>query len=94
MTPWVLLAALVAAINWAGFIALRGRWGRMAPVLAVAALAGTGLGETVGAATGLELVRVGDFHLVAACVGAQLAMLVTLLGAAVLPTGPAPDEGA
>jgi hypothetical protein len=94
MTPWILLAALVAAINWAGFLAVRGRWGRMAPVLAIASLAGTGLGETVGAATGLELVRVGDFHLVSACAGAQLAMLVTLLGAAILPSGTAPDEGA
>ena len=92
MTPWVLLAVLVAAINWAGFIALRGRWGRMAIALGLASLAGTGLGETVGAATGLELVQVGDFHLVAACVGAQLAMLVTLLGAAVLPSGPGIGE--
>jgi hypothetical protein len=94
MTPWILLAALLAAINWAGFIAVRGRWGRMAPALAIASLAGTGLGETVGAATGLEIVRVGDFHVVSACVGAQLAMLVTLLGAAVLPSRSGADEGA
>lgn len=91
MTPWVLLAVLVAAINWAGFIAVRGRWGRMAIALGLASLAGTGLGEAVGAATGLEVVRLGDFHLVAACVGAQLAMLVTLLGAAVLPSGAGAD---
>jgi hypothetical protein len=92
MTPWVLLAVLVAAINWAGFIAVRGRWGRMAIALGLASLAGTGVGETIGAATGLEVVRLGDFHLVAACIGAQLAMLVTLLGAAVLPSGPIAGE--
>ncbi|HEX6129152.1 MAG TPA: hypothetical protein VF071_09045 [Candidatus Limnocylindria bacterium] len=85
MTPWLLLVALVAAINWAAFIALRGRWGRMALVMGLAALAGTAIGEAVGSATGLELLRIGDFHLVAASVGAQVAMLVTLLGAVVLP---------
>jgi hypothetical protein len=85
MTPWLLLVVLVAAINWAALIALRGRWGRMALVMGLAALAGTALGEAVGSATGLELVRIGDFHLLSASVGAQLAMLVTLLGAVVLP---------
>lgn len=86
MTPWVLLAVLVAAINWAAFLVLRGSWGRMSLALGAAALAGTAAGEVVGAATGLELLRLGDFHLVAASVGAQLAMLATLLGAAMLPS--------
>lgn len=85
MTPWLLLVVMVAAINWAALIALRGRWGRMALVTGLAALAGTAMGEAIGSATGLELVRIGDFHLVAASVGAQVAMLVTLLGAVVLP---------
>lgn len=93
MTPWVLLTVLVAAINWAGFIALRGRWGRMAGTLAVASLAGTALGETIGSATGLEIVQVGDYHVVAASVGAQLAMLVTLLGATLLPSGVPEGDG-
>ena len=87
MTPWLLLAVLVAATNWAAFLVLRGSWGRMSLALGVAALAGTAAGEVIGAATGLELVRLGDFHVVAASVGAQLAMLATLLGAAVLPSG-------
>lgn len=91
MTPWLLLVVLVAAINWAALMALRGRWGRMALVMGLAALAGTAMGEAVGSATGLELVRIGDFHLVAASVGAQVAMLVTLLGAVVLPV--ADDAG-
>jgi hypothetical protein len=87
MTPWLLLAVLVAAMNWAAFLALRGSWGRISLALGVAALLGTVVGELAGSATGLELVRIGDFHLVAASVGAQLAMLVTLLGAALLPAG-------
>jgi hypothetical protein len=87
MTPWLLLTALVAAINWTAFIALRGRWGRISLVLLLAAVAGTALGELIGSGTGLEVVQLGDYHVVAASVGAQLAMLVTLLGATMLPAG-------
>ena len=39
----------------------------------------------VGRATGLEVLRLGDYHVVAASVGAQLLMLGTLLLAALLP---------
>lgn len=81
MTPWMVLTAFVAAINLAAFTALRGRWDRRLLVLALASLLGAAAGNAIGARTGLELVRIGDFHLVAACVAAQLAMLVTdLLG--------------
>lgn len=86
MTPWLLLTALVAAINLAALLVVRGRWGRIVGALLPAALLGTAAGEAAGRAAGLELVRVGDFHLVAACVGAQLAMLMLLLLANVLPT--------
>jgi hypothetical protein len=57
----------------------------MVLALAMAALLGTALGNAVGALTGLELLRLGDYHVVAASVGAQLAMLATLLLAALLP---------
>jgi hypothetical protein len=85
MTPWMLLTALVAAINLAGFVALRGRWGRVVMPLAFAALLGTVAGDAIGSRTGLEVLRLGDYHLVAASVGAQLAMLITLLLVALLP---------
>jgi len=88
MTPWMVLTAFVAAINLAAFIVLRGRWDRRLPVLALASLLGTVGGEAIGARTGLEVVRVGDFHLVAACVAAQLAMLVTDLLAHLGPSKP------
>lgn len=81
MTPWMVLVAFVAAINLTAFIALRGKWDRRVPLLALASLIGTIAGNAIGARTGLELVRIGDFNLVAACLVAQLAMLVTdLLG--------------
>ncbi|MEO8252096.1 MAG: hypothetical protein ABI978_00900 [Chloroflexota bacterium] len=80
MTPWMVLTAFVAAINLFAFIAFRGRWDRLL-MLALSALLGTIAGNAIGSRTGLELVRIGDFHLVAASLAAQLAMLVTdLLG--------------
>jgi len=81
MTPWMVLVAFVAAINLTAFTALRGKWDRRLFLLGLASLLGTMAGNAIGARTGLELVRIGDFNLVAACLAAQLAMLVTdLLG--------------
>ena len=81
MTPWMVLVAFVAAINLTAFTALRGKWDRRLFLLGLASLLGTIAGNAIGARTGLELVRIGDFNLVAACLAAQLAMLVTdLLG--------------
>jgi hypothetical protein len=91
MTPWMVLTAFVAAINLTVFIALRGRWDRRVLILLVASLLGTATGNAIGARTGLELVRIGDFHLLAASRGAQLAMLATDLLAQLAPSRPAPE---
>lgn len=85
MTPLMVLVAFVAAINLTAFTALRGRWDRRLVVLGLASLLGTVTGNAIGARTGLELVRIGDFNLVAACLAAQLAMLVTDLLAHLSP---------
>lgn len=87
LTPWLLLTVIVAGMNWAAVLAVRGRWGRISVVLALAAVAGAVAGNAIGARTGLELIRIGDYHLLAASVGAQLAMLATLLLAGLLPAG-------
>jgi hypothetical protein len=94
MTPWLVLALMVAAINLAAFMVLRGRWDRMVPLLALAALAGTVAGNAIGARTGLEVVRIGDFHLVAASAAAQLAMLATDLLGHLGPSRPAEPSDA
>ncbi len=78
----MLAVVLVAGANWAAHLVVRGRWGWLAIALALASLLGTLGGDAIGARTGLEPVRIGSFHLVAASVTAQLAMLmVSLLGA-------------
>ena len=94
MTPWMVLTAFVAAINLTVFTALRGRWDRRLLILLLASLLGTASGNAIGARTGLELVRIGDFHLLAACLGAQLAMLATDLLAQLGPSRPPPERPA
>lgn len=75
--PWAIWTVLVAAINLTLFIAIRGRWGRQALVLALAALAGTAAGNAIAGLMGFELLLFGEFHLAAAIIGAQLAMVTT-----------------
>ncbi len=86
MTPWLVLTAFVAAINLAAFTAIRGRWDRLLPVLLVASLTGTILGNAIAEGTGLELIRIGDFNLVLASAAAQLSMLVATLLAQLGPS--------
>jgi len=86
MTPWLLITVLLALINLTAFLAVRGRWGRMVGLLALASLLGTIVGDAVGGATGLNVLVLGDYHVLAACIGAQLLMLGTLLLVALLPT--------
>lgn len=82
MPPWVVWIPLLAAINLFVFLAVRGRWGRIVLALAIASLIGVATGDWLASVTGLEIVRIGDMHVVAASVMAQLLMVaVTLLAA-------------
>jgi hypothetical protein len=92
MIVWLILVALTAGINLFALLAVRGRWGSVVPFLAGAALVGTMGGNAAGGAAGLDLVRIGDFDFVAASVGAQVAMLATLLLAAMVPPSTPPAD--
>jgi hypothetical protein len=82
MPPWLIWVPMLALINLLVFIAVRGRWGRSVLALAVAALLGVIIGDQVAARTGLEVLRIGDMHLVAGSAGAQILMVaVSLLSA-------------
>lgn len=82
MPPWLVWIPLLAAINLFVFVAIRGRWGRIVFVLAVASVVGVALGDWLASVTGVEIVRIGDMHVIGASVMAQLLMVaVTLLAA-------------
>ena len=92
LPPWVIWYPLLAALNLFVFIAIRGRWGRVALVLAVASLAGVAAGDWLAASIGLEPLRIGEMHVIGASLTAQLLMLVVILLRALGPSRP--DRGA
>lgn len=80
LPPWAIWVPMLALINLLVFITIRGRWGgRSILALALAAVAGVVAGDQVAARTGLEVLRIGDMHVIAASVGAQVLMLVIAL---------------
>ena len=83
--PWVIWVPMLALINLLVFLAVRGRWGRSALALAVASVIGVVIGDQVASRTGLEVLRIGDMHVIAASVTAQLLMIVVSLLAALGP---------
>jgi hypothetical protein len=88
--PWLVWVPLLALVNLFIFLAIRGRWGRIVWILALASVLGVAIGDLVGGAIGVELLRIGDMHVLAASIVAQLLMLaVTLLSA----LGPVRVEG-
>lgn len=83
--PWLVWVPLLALINLFVFLAIRGRWGRIAWVLLAASVVGVILGDRIAEATGLEVLRIGDMHVVGASVVAQLCMLAVVLLSALGP---------
>lgn len=86
MGPWLVWVPLLGLINLLVFITVRGRWGRSVPILLVAAMVGIVIGNEAGRLTGLEILQVGDMHIVAASVVAQVLMVAVTLLAALGPT--------
>ena len=84
MVPWVIWTVLVGAINLTVFFAIRGRWGREAIGLVLAALAGTAAGDSLAGLLGFDLLRLGEFHLAGAIIGAQLALVTVAALATIL----------
>lgn len=82
LPPWLIWVPALALLNLLVFLAIRGRWGRSAIGLAVAAVLGVVIGDRVAEATSLELLRIGDMNVLGASVVAQALMVaVTLLSA-------------
>ncbi len=88
MTPWLVWVIFVTAINLFVFVAIRGTWGRLVPVLEVVSLVGVVVGDAIGGRAGLELLRIGDFHPLTASIVSQLAMAATVLLGALAPVRP------
>jgi hypothetical protein len=82
--PAIVLAILVGVFHTALFVLIRGSAGGQLPLLVVAATLGAWAGDELGGRLGFDLLRIGDFRLVAASllawVGIGLVAVVAILG--------------
>jgi hypothetical protein len=82
--PAPILALLVGVFNVALYVLIRGTAGGQLPVLVIAAFLGAWAGDAIGGRLGVDVLSVGDFHLLAATVtawvGIGVVSLVTVLG--------------
>jgi hypothetical protein len=82
--PAPVLAILIGIFHSALFVLLRGSAGGQLPLLVLAAVLGALAGDALGARLGLDLLRIGDFRLVAASamawLGIGIVAIVAILG--------------
>jgi hypothetical protein len=82
--PALILAVLVGVFNAALYVLIRGNAGGRLPIIVVAAILGAWAGDALAGRLGLEVLTIGDFHLlgatIAAWVGIGISSAVAILG--------------
>jgi hypothetical protein len=84
--PAIVLAILVGVFHSALFVLVRGSAGGQLPLLVIASSLGAWAGDELGGRLGLDLLRIGDFRLVAASLLAWVAIGLVALVAILGPT--------
>ena len=64
--PAIILAAIFAVLHVSIYVLIRGRTGARLPLLLGAAFLGAWAGDAIGGRIGVDPVRLGDFHVLAA----------------------------
>jgi hypothetical protein len=86
------LAILVGVFHTALFVLIRGSAGGQLPLLLIAAVLGAWAGDALGARLGIDLLRLGDFRILAASVVAWIGIgfvaVVSILGPTRRNAGP------
>jgi len=82
--PALILAVLVGLFHASLFVLIRGNGGGRLPIIVVAAILGAWAGDTLGGLLGINVLTIGDFHLltasVVAWIGIGVASAVAILG--------------
>jgi hypothetical protein len=82
--PAPILAVLLGVFHTALFVLIRGSARGQLPLLVVAASLGALAGDALGARLGIDLLRIGDFRLVAASIlawiGIGIVAIIAILG--------------
>ena len=77
LDPSVILAALVGVFHASLYVLIRGTAGGRLPIILVAAILGAWAGNALGDRLGIDLLSMGDFHLVAASVMAWVGIAIS-----------------
>jgi hypothetical protein len=84
--PAPVLAVLVGIFHTGLFVFIRGSAGGQLPLLLVAAILGAWAGDGLGSRLGIDILRIGDFRLLAASatawIGIGIVATVAILGPA------------
>ena len=90
--PAPILALLVGIFNTSLYVLIRGSAGGQLPLLLIAAFLGAWAGDALGARLGLDILRLGDFHIFAAAavswIGIAFVSIVAILGPTKRSAGP------
>ena len=82
--PTLILAVLVGVFNAALYVLIRGNAGGRLPIIVVAAILGAWAGDALAGRLGVDLLTIGDFHLLGATliawVGIGISSAVAILG--------------
>jgi hypothetical protein len=90
--PAAVLALLLGFLHVSIYVLIRGSAGRRLPLLIVAAFLGAWAGDALAGRTGLDPVRIGDFHLIGASILAWVGIAAVALVAVLAPEQADPGE--
>lgn len=84
LEPSLVLSVLVGAFHTALYVLLRGSAGGRLPALAIAAILGAWAGDAIFGRLGLDILTIGDYHLIGASIlawaGIGLVSVIATLG--------------
>jgi hypothetical protein len=89
ISPAIILALLVGGFHTGLFLFVRGRGGFQLYTTYVAAALGAWAGDAIGGRLGVDPIRIGDFHVIAASVVAWAGIIFVEV---LFILGPAADE--
>ena len=84
--PALILSVLVGVFHASLYVLIRGSAGGRLPIIVVAAILGAWAGDALGDRLGVELLTIGDFHVVSASLGAWVGIGISSAVATLGPT--------